>query len=62
MVLENIYRYYVPSLAAAAAFAIIFILLTIVHSVLIVRTRRFFALTIIMGGICESPLTALSHL
>lgn len=45
---------YVPSFPAAIAFAILFLVLTIVHGWVMWRTRLWFCLPFFIGGICES--------
>lgn len=49
----NLYKYYVPSLAAAVIFTVVFGVLTVAHVVLIVRTKRKFPLIVVVGGLCK---------
>lgn len=48
------YEYYAPSLPGATVLCIIFVALTTTHLVYIFRSRRWFALPIVAGGIFES--------
>jgi hypothetical protein len=48
---------YVPNLAAAIAFTILFLFLTMVHGWVMWRARLWFCLPFFIGGICESHLS-----
>lgn len=50
----NLYEYYVPSNIAAIVVAIIFLILILLHAWKVISTRQWFAVTGIVGGICES--------
>jgi hypothetical protein len=50
--------HYVPNLPAAIAFTILFMLLTIVHGRVMWRTRLWFCLPFVIGGICKSCINA----
>ncbi|KAF2727565.1 RTA1 like protein [Polyplosphaeria fusca] len=49
----NIYKHYVPSVAAAIAFAAIFGALTIAHFIFIIARKRKFPIIIVIGGLFE---------
>lgn len=49
----NVYKHYVPSVGAAVAFTVIFGALTIAHTALITRKKRFFTIIVVIGGICK---------
>jgi hypothetical protein len=48
---------YVPSLPLAIAFAILFTLLTLFHIYKLFRTRLWFCIPFVIGGICTLPFT-----
>lgn len=50
----NLYEYYVPSNVAAIVVAAIFLILILLHAWKVISTRQWFAVTGIVGGICES--------
>lgn len=47
--------HYVPSLVAALLFAIIFLLLTILYIWKVYRTRMWFCIPFVVGGISKPP-------
>ena len=53
----NLYEYYVPSNAAAIAVAVVFLILILLHAWKVISTRQWFAVTGIVGGICESSIS-----
>ncbi|KAJ5931023.1 RTA1 like protein-domain-containing protein [Penicillium verhagenii] len=50
---KNLYKHYVPSGIAATVVAILFLILTVAHVWKVLTTKRWFALTIIAGGLFE---------
>jgi hypothetical protein len=48
---------YVPSLPLAIAFAILFTLLTLFHIYKLFRTKLWFCIPFVIGGICTLPFT-----
>ncbi|CEI67613.1 hypothetical protein FVEN_g5700 [Fusarium venenatum] len=50
---ENLYKWYEPSKAAAIAICALFTILTLAQTWRVFRTRHWFGLTIIIGGIFE---------
>ncbi|KAL6922484.1 hypothetical protein FSST1_006510 [Fusarium sambucinum] len=50
---ENLYKWYEPSKAAAITICVIFIILTLAQTWRVFRTRHWFGITIIIGGIFE---------
>lgn len=48
-----LYRF-APSMAAAVVFAIMFLLVTIVHVFQMIRTRTWYLTPFCLGGACES--------
>ncbi|KAF5532229.1 Rtm1p [Fusarium mexicanum] len=50
---ENLYKSYKPSSVAAIAFCVIFIILDLAQACRVFRTRMWFGLTIIIGGLFE---------
>ncbi|KAM0227885.1 hypothetical protein ACHAPO_011174 [Fusarium lateritium] len=50
---ENLYKWYEPSKAAAITTCVIFIILTLAQTWRVFRTRHWFGITIIIGGIFE---------
>jgi hypothetical protein len=48
---------YVPSLSAAIVFAILFLLITLFHIHKMVRTKMWFCIPFVIGGICMSKYT-----
>ncbi|KAJ5949889.1 RTA1 like protein-domain-containing protein, partial [Penicillium verhagenii] len=50
---KNLYKHYVPSGIAATVVAILFLILTIAHVWKVLTTKRWFAFTIIVGGLFE---------
>lgn len=48
------FYYYNPSLAAAIIFTILFGLVTTLHTFLILRSRTWFLIAFLIGGICTS--------
>jgi len=52
---DNFYKHYVPSVAAAIAAAVVFAVLTIAHLVLIIRSnpKRKFTIAFVIGGVCK---------
>jgi len=49
----NLYKHYIPSLGASVTFTVIFGILILAHSILIIRTKRKFPITIVFGGLCK---------
>lgn len=49
----QLYRY-VPSLAAAIVFIVLFVVITAYHLYQVVRLRSWYFLVFVTGGICES--------
>lgn len=54
------YYYFEPSLPAAILFVILFGLATIAHSFQMLRSRTWFMIPFVIGGICEYILTDLN--
>lgn len=48
---------YNPSLAAAVIFAVLFGFATFTHAYQLVRTRTWFMLAFLIGGVCEYRLS-----
>lgn len=46
---------YVPNMAAAAIFTVIFFLLSLAHTWKMYRYRMWFCLPFVIGGYCKSP-------
>lgn len=51
---------YLPSLPAAITFAMLFLILTIAHTWKMFRTKMWFCIPFVIGGICTSA-SMLSH-
>jgi hypothetical protein len=49
---------YVPSLPLAISFAILFTLLTILHIYKMFRSKLWFCIPFVIGGICASNLSS----
>ena len=49
----QLYRY-TPNLAAAAIFIVLFTLTTIYHTYQLIKTRAWYFIAFVLGGICES--------
>lgn len=49
-----LYRY-TPSIAAAVIFAVIFLILTILHGIRLWQHRTYFFVPFIIGLLCENP-------
>lgn len=47
---------YDPSMAAAVIFIILFLLITIIHTYQMFRTRTWFFIPFLLGGCCEKNL------
>lgn len=47
---------YLPSLPAAIALAIVFLILTILHAWKVYQTRLYFCIPFAIGGLCTHPL------
>lgn len=48
----KLYRY-TPNLAAAAIFIVLFALTTIYHTYQLIKTRAWYFIAFVLGGICE---------
>lgn len=48
--------HYVPTIAAAIVFIVVFSLLTIGHAFRMFRHRMWFCIPIVIGGICKSHI------
>lgn len=48
---------YIPSLPAAIIAVILFSIVTIAHATITLRTRAWFCIPFVVGGICESTNT-----
>lgn len=46
---------YMPSLAAALIFVVLFSLTTTLHAYQLVRTRAWYLIPIVIGGLCTQP-------
>lgn len=49
-----LYRY-TPSIVAAVIFAVIFLIITILHGIRLWRHRTYFFVPFIIGLLCENP-------
>lgn len=49
------YYHYVPSKTAATISTLLFVVLTLVHFYQMCRTRVWFMVPLVIGGLCESP-------
>ena len=56
------YYHYDPSVAAAIIFIVLFILTTLLHMYQMIRTRTWFLVPFVLGGICEHARTNLEEL
>ncbi len=50
---KNPYKHYVPSVPAAVIAALVFGILTAAHVFFLVKSRKWFATAIVIGGFCE---------
>jgi hypothetical protein len=53
---------YIPNLAAAVTFAILFLILTLVHTYKTIKHRTWYTIPFLAGGICTSHLSATSQI
>lgn len=60
--MEFTFYYYDPSTAAAVIFVVLFGLSTILHFYQLIRTRTWFMIPFLIGGIRKSPRTPTSSL
>ena len=51
-----VYYHYYPSLAAAIVAIVLFALTTIAHTFQLVKTRTWYLIPFVVGGICELAL------
>lgn len=47
------YYHYDPSVAAAILFTVLFFLTTLLHTYQMIRTRTWFLVPFVLGGICK---------
>jgi hypothetical protein len=52
----KLYRYN-PSMAAAVIFIILFLLVTVLHTYQMLRTRTWIFIPFVIGGVCKIPTT-----
>lgn len=50
------YYHYLPSMGAAVLFIVLFGLVTSLHLFLMIRSRTWFMIPFVIGGICEPPI------
>lgn len=53
--------HYTPSMGAAITFTLLFILTTSFHAFQMFRSRTWFLIPFVLGGICRSPNTPTTH-
>lgn len=56
----NLYKF-IPSIAAASIFAILFAVLTLAHLVRMIRSKQWYLTALVVGGGCKSFLSAVLH-
>lgn len=56
------YYHYLPSLAAACIFAVLFGALTIWQAILIIKRKTWYFLPVVVGGVCKLRSWALAAL